>query len=430
MSKAKERCMVYFRSLHSYLQVISKEDLKGTRIKHGFKRAFMSLFGQDVDTFTITMFLKVDRLQKQFDKDEFQEDGSMIAFWVQNRSEVQDDNNRLGNDTDADDADIRPIYDEEPMAEEVNSRAEIQSQKTRAINKPVDQKRHTQKPDRQIFTSHRWIPTGKLFDSCTSKVHSEPTHGSNVDIPNIHESKQTLDLSVGTSINLQKEQSLDFSADTLCNVNKENLRFKPRTTMSTKVPTTDMISMMMMIELESLFGPSFDEYLNGEDQVVSKPSAVTTTDTSDKCQQQPDSNSSTTTLATTVTADGNFNFTPIQEQRETSSRNVDSLNMHTFYRQHHSEHRWIKDHPLEQVIGNPSQSIRTRRQLETDSEMSKGYSQKEGIDFEESFAPIALWKLSGYSFRMLYKNLSNPYHPDHVYRLKKELYGLKQAPRA
>nr|GEY65545.1 hypothetical protein [Tanacetum cinerariifolium] len=32
------------------------------------------------------------------------------------KSEVQDDNSRSGNDTDADDADIRPIYDEEPMA--------------------------------------------------------------------------------------------------------------------------------------------------------------------------------------------------------------------------------------------------------------------------------------------------------------------------
>ncbi|GJT66586.1 hypothetical protein Tco_1018066 [Tanacetum coccineum] len=32
-------------------------------------------------------------------------------------SEVQDDNSRSGNDTDADDADIRPIYDEEPLAE-------------------------------------------------------------------------------------------------------------------------------------------------------------------------------------------------------------------------------------------------------------------------------------------------------------------------
>ncbi|GJR12136.1 hypothetical protein Tco_0794788 [Tanacetum coccineum] len=33
-------------------------------------------------------------------------------------SEVQDDNSRSGNDIDADDADIRPIYDEEPMVED------------------------------------------------------------------------------------------------------------------------------------------------------------------------------------------------------------------------------------------------------------------------------------------------------------------------
>nr|GFD46601.1 Gag-Pol polyprotein [Tanacetum cinerariifolium] len=34
-----------------------------------------------------------------------------------------------------------------------------------------------------------------------------------------------------------------------------------------------------------------------------------------------------------------------------------------------SEQRWTKDHPLEQVIGNPSQSVRIRRQLESDAEM-------------------------------------------------------------
>ncbi|GJX06655.1 hypothetical protein Tco_0194587 [Tanacetum coccineum] len=80
-SKAKERCKTYFQSLHSHLQVLSKEDLKGTRIEHGFKRAFISLFGQDDDTFTSTMFLNVDQLQNPLDKDE-QEDGSMAAFWV------------------------------------------------------------------------------------------------------------------------------------------------------------------------------------------------------------------------------------------------------------------------------------------------------------------------------------------------------------
>nr|GEV13792.1 hypothetical protein [Tanacetum cinerariifolium] len=145
------------------------------------------------------------------------------------------------------------------------------------------------KPTGRIFKSVglRWIPTRKLFDSRTSKVDSEPTHGSNVDIPNIHESKQTLDLSVGTSINVQKEESLDLSVE---------------------VPSTDTIVMTSMIELESLFDPLFDEYFNGENKVVSKPFAVTTVDTSDKRQQQPDSTSSTSTLATTVTADGNFDL--------------------------------------------------------------------------------------------------------------------------
>ncbi|GJW60219.1 hypothetical protein Tco_0109554 [Tanacetum coccineum] len=54
---------------------------------------------------------------------------------------------------------------------------------------------------------------------------------------------------------------------------------------------------------------------------------------------------------------------------ETSSPSVDSSNMHTFYQHHPSAQRWTKDHPLEQVIGNPSQSVRTRRQLEIDGEM-------------------------------------------------------------
>ncbi|GJR51542.1 hypothetical protein Tco_1402063 [Tanacetum coccineum] len=41
---------------------------------------------------------------------------------------------------------------------------------------------------------------------------------------------------------------------------------------------------------------------------VSKSSAVTTADASDKRQQQQDSTSSTSTLATTITADGNFDL--------------------------------------------------------------------------------------------------------------------------
>ncbi|GJV09029.1 retrovirus-related pol polyprotein from transposon TNT 1-94 [Tanacetum coccineum] len=61
--------------------------------------------------------------------------------------------------------------------------------------------------------------------------------------------------------------------------------------------------------------------------------------------------------------------------------------MHTFYQRHQSEHRWTKDHLLEQVHRNPSKLVHTRRQLATDPEM--WYAQEEGIDFEESFASVA-----------------------------------------
>ncbi|GJR22153.1 hypothetical protein Tco_0970680 [Tanacetum coccineum] len=66
-------------------------------------------------------------------------------------------------------------------------------------------------------------------------------------------------------------------------------------------------SKQRQMELDLLFGHLFDEYFNGENQVVLKSSAVTTTDASNK-RQQPDSTSSTSTLATTVTANGNFDL--------------------------------------------------------------------------------------------------------------------------
>nr|GFC19525.1 Gag-Pol polyprotein [Tanacetum cinerariifolium] len=68
----------------------------------------------------------------------------------------------------------------------------------------------------------------------------------------------------------------------------------------------------------------------------------------------------------------------------------------------------------------------------------------EGIDFEESFAPVAQLEavqlfvkttfLYGPLKEEVYVNqpdgFIDPHHPDEVYRLKKALYGLKQAPRA
>ncbi|GJS70688.1 hypothetical protein Tco_0703529 [Tanacetum coccineum] len=80
--KSKESCMVSFQQLHSHLKCLSNNDLKETQIEYGFKRAFATLFGQDLETFTGTMFLYMDQLQKQLDNEDFQEIGSMSAFKV------------------------------------------------------------------------------------------------------------------------------------------------------------------------------------------------------------------------------------------------------------------------------------------------------------------------------------------------------------
>ncbi|GKA12660.1 hypothetical protein Tco_0692206 [Tanacetum coccineum] len=78
----KESCMVSFQRLHSHLKRLSNNDLKGSRTENGFGRAFATLFGQDFETFTGTMFLNMDQLQKQLDNNEFQEIGSMASFKV------------------------------------------------------------------------------------------------------------------------------------------------------------------------------------------------------------------------------------------------------------------------------------------------------------------------------------------------------------
>nr|GEW99973.1 ribonuclease H-like domain-containing protein [Tanacetum cinerariifolium] len=62
-------------------KILSNNNLKRHESEGGFERAFASLFDQDVQTFRDSMLLNLDQLQKQLDKDEFQDDRSMAAFW-------------------------------------------------------------------------------------------------------------------------------------------------------------------------------------------------------------------------------------------------------------------------------------------------------------------------------------------------------------
>ncbi|GKA95273.1 hypothetical protein Tco_0817311 [Tanacetum coccineum] len=219
--KAKESCMVSFRLLHLHLKLLSNNDLKGTRTECGFKRAFATLFGQDIETFTGTMFLNMDQLEKQLDKEEFQEIGSMAAFKVpetqfqtfiksriylddeysidkraqhkreyDNRvndrqmqkieenvdtskaldaslvdtessgteSKEPDTSNRSRNDTHANDADIRPIYNEEPMAEPTAFKSERYTSTKPRFASQVDVNNDLSKP----VTTH-YFPKEREF---------------------------------------------------------------------------------------------------------------------------------------------------------------------------------------------------------------------------------------------------------------------------
>nr|GEV79149.1 retrovirus-related Pol polyprotein from transposon TNT 1-94 [Tanacetum cinerariifolium] len=219
-------------------------------------------------------------------------------------------------------------------------------------------------------------------------------------------------------------------------------------------------------ELDILFGPLYDEFFNaGFNQQDKQPTM----------NIQPTSAPSTTLY---VHAEENIN-----DQAEEEHVQDDEFTNH-FY------------HPLKQVRGNPSRPVQTRRQLSTNPKMCmfaltvstaepknikegmadsawiekmqeelhqfdrlQGYAQEEGINFEESFAPVVRLEvvriLIVYATHKIFSNLSDGRedgisqrsteeevyvaqpdefadsdHLEKFYRLRKALYGLKQAPRA
>ncbi|GJR10198.1 integrase, catalytic region, zinc finger, CCHC-type containing protein [Tanacetum coccineum] len=292
-------------------------------------------------------------------------------------------------------------------------------------------------------------------------------------------------------------------------------------------------------DLDNLFGPMFEEYFKkrsfdtpinyaAQPTQFHKDSPSTSSIIVDEHEAPPIENTSdeqTSPISLTdanafnqedsADFNGNLDFVPYNtsshEKIESSTATLEPSNVQNFHQVQPSTHIWTKDHPLDQVIGDPSKHVMTRQKLQTDSEIesmqdelnqfkrlqvwelvprpegkniislkwlwknkrdaenivvrnktrlvAKGYRQEKGIDFEESFDPVARLKV----VRMFiayaaHKNITifqmdvkttflngplkeevyvsqpegfiDPEFPDHVYRLKKALYGLKQAPRA
>ncbi|GJX79540.1 retrovirus-related pol polyprotein from transposon TNT 1-94 [Tanacetum coccineum] len=169
------------------------------------------------------------------------------------------------------------------------------------------------------------------------------------------------------------------------------------------------------------------------------------------------------------------------DAESSSSQYVDPSNMHTFNQPYPHEYQWTKDHPLEQMsfFSSKGYDLAGIESMQEDLLQFKrldawvlvpaldnikpltlnGYRQEEGIDFEESFAPIArmeaiiifLAYASHKSFIVFQMDVKTTFlhstlkkdvyvcqpkgfidndHPSHVYKLKNAIYGLKQAPRA
>ncbi|GJR13656.1 retrovirus-related pol polyprotein from transposon TNT 1-94 [Tanacetum coccineum] len=261
--------------------------------------------------------------------------------------------------------------------------------------------------------------------------------------------------------------------------------------------------------LDNLFGPLYEEYYSTSLPEVSDNSAVNTLDNENTSSsssivvQEDEAPQIVSSSAKQVTNepnssvlnentdellqedddefDGNVFYnapqTPMFEEAESNLTCQDPSNMHEFYQKHHSSDRWTKNNPIEQVIvstieqKNIKEAMLDASWIESmqdelnqfkrlDSHLvAKGYGQEEGIDFEESFSPVA--RLEAVRIFVAYAAHKNfpiyqmdvkttflngllkeevflrqpdgfvdPDFPNHVYHLKKALYGLKQAPRA
>ncbi|GJX68399.1 retrovirus-related pol polyprotein from transposon TNT 1-94 [Tanacetum coccineum] len=255
---------------------------------------------------------------------------------------------------------------------------------------------------------------------------------------------------------------------------------------TTYIPPTDK-------DLEILFQPMFDEYFDQSTDSEPVPTATVV---------NAPIVSTNTSVSTTIAQDAPSTINPVAGEpgsAQSTSGDVSLAEPNQVNQPLDHLRKWTKDHPLDNIVGNPSRPVSTRKQLASDALwccyhtelvprpdyvmviglkwiykvkldeygdvlknkarlVAKGYCQEEGIDFEESFAPVTRIEaiiiffanastknmiiyqmdvktafLNGDLQKEVFvsqpEGFEDPDNPTHVYRLMKALYGLKQAPR-
>nr|GEW90716.1 retrovirus-related Pol polyprotein from transposon TNT 1-94 [Tanacetum cinerariifolium] len=325
-------------------------------------------------------------------------DVGLVVTESRTEPEKHDTSSRFKNDIHAKDADSKPINEKEPRADvHLTGEHNVHANEQQHAKQPkFNNKGRVDQDAKQcrIFKTVglRWIPTGKLFGSSTTKVDSEPLHDSNADITNPHECIQTLDISAST-VNLDTDNTLGLTRQRKMASKQFDLgptlqQMTPRTISSELIqnpPSSTPYVPPTKNDWDILYQPMFDEDFNPPLSVVS--------------------------LVLVAAAPRPAN-----------------------------------------PIGSPSSTSIDQDAPST----TKGYRQEEGIDFEESFAPVAKTK----TIRIFVANVTNKKmaiyqmdvkmaffkgelheevyvsqpkgfvdqdNPTHVYKMKRALYGLKQA---
>ncbi|GKB66475.1 retrovirus-related pol polyprotein from transposon TNT 1-94 [Tanacetum coccineum] len=392
---------------------------------------------------------------------------------------------------------------------DVNSRAKVQSSKSRNNIKPVEKIRNVNKPERWVSKGYRlspnksfirhektktpryclrwnltgrifnivglmWVLTRKIFTSSINKVDNKPPDGSNEDITNQYACKQTLNSSVG---------NLNLSAGPgpqLLTLGTLSLGLVPN-----PPPPTPYVPPIKK-DHDILFQPMFDDYFNPPPSIASpvpiivalKPADLTGTPSSTTNYQ--DAPSPIAHLDNDI-----FFGVPIPEPNyeESSSRDVIPTNVHSNYKEALKESCWIEAIQEElneferlqvwELVPRPDRvmiiNLKWIFKVKLDELggvlknkarlVARGYRQEEGIDFEESFVPVARLDairifiaytsymnmiiyqmdvktafLNGILHEKVYVSQPDGFvdqdNPNRLYKLKKALYGLKQAPRA